>query len=262
MTQLMKSGLLVLTLLCLASNSSAETNSDRKQFDNFNRTGLYPFEICTTNDPNYVAVVSKRVKTVWKASSYDGRRETQGAEFCANLPVHADARLAFKFMLPTIGLGDHGKIRYPSGQTAGIAQIFCHAPGECNDGAFWVVLVTVEDNELWVEYRGSCGDAQRDKKRIVSRITRNEMHKVIILIDPSNNGTGSIKVKYDGETAVNEKGIDLGTSNDHFWNEYDNLRAGAYLRAKLGQYAFDVDNYKNAEVRTVYYDGVTWMYQN
>ena len=130
----------VLGIATLLSISSvfAETNNSNQMFDNFNDNNIDPFEVCTTKSPNTVQVVSKRVKTTWKESGYDGGRVSRGAEACAELRITGKGRFAFKFNLPSIGSGSNGQPRYPANKDAGIGQIFQNG-NKCNGS--WAVLI-------------------------------------------------------------------------------------------------------------------------
>lgn len=95
------------------------TNTSKAQIlvsHDFNNGNLGPFNVCTTQNPNYSKVVNGRLKTWWTSEGYNGTRMDKGAEACG------DQWTTYKegWYGMNLELGSD----YPKNKKAGIAQIF------------------------------------------------------------------------------------------------------------------------------------------
>lgn len=198
---------------------------------NFESGSLSPFVTCNVESPSFVDVDkavsaysgSYVVHTFFDEAVYDGTRNRRGAEFCSPGPndflIHKEGWQGFAFYLPS---------SWPASDHAIIAQQFCGG-GSCSS---WCGTLEISAGSLVVNHRTACVDPTT--ATIVSSITRNTWHKVVINSRFSNIGDGRSKVWYDGSVVYDDEDINFGF--DASFTANGSLTTGAYF--KNGQYDY------------------------
>lgn len=234
----------------LAAESVLKTtyyNTSTFNESNFNNGSISPFYECTTQSPNYVKVISGRVKCFWDEDYYNGTRMTKGAEICSNLDFYSEGFMGFYLYVP----GTSGDWRFPSDKTTTIAQIFAE-----NGCSSWAAMLEIRNNDLYISHRPAC--VSPTVAKIVSNIPRNTYLPIIVRFVPSHTNHGAIEIRYNGNLVYSKKGINFawgvwqGNSDILDSSVSDNM-----IKLKLGMYCHDSDNYSNGETRTIYFDNVS-----
>jgi hypothetical protein len=232
----------------LAGATSAEVNTSTQKSTGFEDGNLSPFYSCNTTLPSIVQPFTKDgvrcLKSYWTQSTYNGTRNTKGAEACASYATYKEGWFGFKLYVPSPG--------YPTNKEAAVAQIFQH--GNCNS---WAGHLVIKNNSLLIVHRSSCGSAT--SATIVSNIPRNSWRSVVVHFKASRVNGGLLEVYYNGSRVYYKTGINFGFG---VWNSNDTLASGNQLGLKIGQYCYDNNNYSTGETRTLYYDNVCWLVGN
>jgi polysaccharide lyase-like protein len=221
----------------------------------FENGTIAPYQICTTESPNYGQATTldgrAAMKFWWTQVGYDGTREKRGAEACSNLQFVKDGWYGFQFYLPSPG--------FPTDKTDGIAQIFSN--GGCSS---WAGMFQMRNDELWFVHRPAC--VNPTEVRLAASVPRNTWNTVIIHFTASHQMAGGIQIWFGDATCTanaptySKEGINFGFGT---WDG-DQLATGATntIGLKFGMYNFDDTNYTVGETRTVYYDNVTQLVGN
>ena len=215
---------------------------------NFNNGSLRPFEVCTTQNPNYARVINGRVKTFWTQTGFNGTRMDMGAEICGHgLGQWLTYKEGWCGMIMTLGPD------YPKNKRAAVAQIM----GRKIDIGWstWSGKLLIDNGDLKIDYRAGGGTGNIVEKMVYPDFPYQKEVAIIIHFVLSMEGKGKIEVWVDGVSKYKANNISLGLG------EFENDRQIPGLSRtifKLGQYNFDTSNYTPNETRTVYYDNITW----
>lgn len=254
--------LLVSSALFAATVFAADVNTSTQKSTDFEDGNLTPFSVCTTKAPHYVQPFTKGgsqcAKFFWDQAGYDGTRNSKGVELCSDLNIYKEGWTAFKIYVPGTG--------YPYNKTTTVAQIF--SEGGCSS---WAAMFEIKNNELWIEHRNAC--VTPTQARIATSIPRDAWVRVVCQFRVSSNGTGFIKVWWNGAAqgspSHNASNINVGfgdwvsdvlrSDGDYgiFGSDLDNM-----VRLKIGMYCWDTDNYTAGETRALYYDNVVHINGN
>ncbi len=240
--------LLITLLLCGIINGQNLVSHD------FNDSTLGPFEVCTTQNPNYTNVTNNRLKTWWTSAGYNGTRMDKGAEACADQ--------WFTYKEGWYGMNIEIGGDYPKDTKAGIAQIFGFVPGFWS----WEAMLQIDDGDLTVVHRPNKGTSQNTEEVVYANFPYEQKIPVVMHFILSQQNKGVFEVWVNGALEYQKTNINFGfgdfNSNDikigNANGEYGSDAAGSLTVLKIGQYNFTDSEYDTNETRTVYYDDVTW----
>lgn len=237
---------------------AVQTNTSTNQETGFEDGSIFPFMVCTTQNPNYGQPFTKDgvkcMKFYWTQVGFDGTRMDKGAEACSSLNFYKEGWFGFSFYLPSPG--------YPTDKEVAIGQIFSEGTtgGGCSS---WSGLLIVRNNMLYLQRRTGC--VAPTEVLIASDIQRNAWKPVVIHFKASRQNAGLIEVWYAG----------AGKSNPTYRATGINFAAGAWvgdsldssigdnmIKLKFGMYCYDSANYVTGESRVVYFDNVSMLMNN
>ncbi|MDH7445529.1 carbohydrate-binding protein [Aquimarina sp. 2201CG14-23] len=243
--------LLLLGILLFLTNTSNAQILLSHDFDNGN---LGPFNVCTTQNPNYSKVVNGRLKTWWTSEGYNGTRMDKGAEACG------DQWTTYKE--GWYGMNLELGADYPKNKKAGIAQIFGFIPGFWS----WESMLQIEDGDLTIIHRSNGGSSSNVEEVVYPNFPYEQEVPIVIHFILSNQNKGKFEIWVDGVSKYKKTNINfgfgnfdgndtkIGNANEDFGSE----SAGSLTVLKMGQYNFQDSEYDTNETRTVYYDDVSW----
>ncbi|MBQ4802096.1 carbohydrate-binding protein [Aquimarina sp. MMG015] len=243
--------LITLGIFLLLTNTSKAQILLSHDFDNGN---LGPFNVCTTQNPNYSKVVNGRLKTWWTSEGYNGTRMDKGAEACG------DQWTTYKegWYGMNLELGSD----YPKNKKAGIAQIFGFIPGFWS----WESMLQVENGDLTIIHRSNGGSSSNVEEVVYSNFPYETEVPIVIHFILSNQNKGEFEIWVNGVSEYRKTNINFGfgnfDSNDvkigNVDQDFGSEEAGSLTVLKMGQYNFQDSEYETNETRTVYYDNVSW----
>ncbi|WP_299180005.1 carbohydrate-binding protein [uncultured Aquimarina sp.] len=242
---------IILVIFLLLTNTSKAQILVSHDFDNGN---LGPFNVCTTQNPNYSKVVNGRLKTWWTSEGYNGTRMDKGAEACG------DQWTTYKegWYGMNLELGSD----YPKNKKAGIAQIFGFIPGFWS----WESMLQVENGDLTIIHRSNGGSSSNVEEVVYSNFPYETEVPIVIHFILSNQNKGEFEIWVNGVSEYRKTNINFGfgnfDSNDkkigNADEDFGSESAGSLTVLKMGQYNFQDSEYETNETRTVYYDNVSW----
>ncbi|WP_299252709.1 carbohydrate-binding protein [uncultured Aquimarina sp.] len=242
---------IILGIFLLLSNTSKAQILVSHDFDDGN---LGPFNVCTTQNPNYSKVVNERLKTWWTSEGYNGTRMDKGAEACG------DQWTTYKegWYGMNLELGSD----YPKNKKAGIAQIFGFIPGFWS----WESMLQVENGDLTIIHRSNGGSSSNVEEVVYANFPYKTEVPIIIHFILSNQNKGEFEIWVNGVSEYKKTNINFGfgnfDSNDtkigNADQDFGSESAGSLTVLKMGQYNFQDSEYETNETRTVYYDNVSW----
>ncbi|SEK49536.1 Por secretion system C-terminal sorting domain-containing protein [Aquimarina amphilecti] len=242
---------IIFGIFLLFTNTSKAQILVSHDFDNGN---LGPFNVCTTQNPNYSKVVNGRLKTWWTSEGYNGTRMDKGAEACG------DQWTTYKegWYGMNLELGSD----YPKNKKAGIAQIFGFIPGFWS----WESMLQVENGDLTIIHRSNGGSSSNVEEVVYSNFPYETEVPIVIHFILSNQNKGEFEIWVNGVSEYRKSNINFGfgnfDSNDvkigNADQDFGSESAGSLTVLKMGQYNFQDTEYETNETRTVYYDNVSW----
>lgn len=209
----------------------------------FNDGRVSPYNVCTTQSPNYAKVVSQRLKTFWQESSYNGTRMTKGAEVCADWHTTKEGWYGM-----TMNIGSD----YPRDKKGGVAQIF-----QFVSSSFWswAAMLQMDNGDLTIIHRSNGGSSSNIEEVVVRDFPTEKNVNIIMHFILSKSNNGELQIWVDGVSRYHKQNINFGYGT---WNGDVQDGEYTYVDLKAGQYNFESDDYRSGETRTVYYDNLSW----
>ena len=117
----------------------------------------------------------------------------------------------------------------------------------------WSLLLSLKDGDLGISHRRGAGRAT--EVTLVKNFEFGRDHDIVIGQVMSEDRDGMVEVWIDGKRVYSETSIDHGMGD---FDKDDNQGEDSHSQFKLGMYNHSPDDYRDGEVRIVYYDNVTW----